>query len=288
MEFSPEEGRHLVAVERISAGQVILEERAYSCVLIPSMKRGEPGAETGPFGTEHRRCHRCLTETLCAVPCEGCSYSRYCSAGCKNDAWEEHHRWECPLHADLTGMGVMAQLALRVALKAGLENVRVAQETVRDHNTKSERRFSIRESERCQTPHPAGLISSDSYLNVFHLLHHLDCQSPGVRFLCAVTIAALYRKLCSTGPPPASWDFRAPAGATGRLPGGADVEDRTTEWSSELWLLGSTALRHMLQLRCNAQAILALQDTGNASCSRNLDNVKKTQDCHCQNTQMKQ
>uniref|UniRef100_A0A672GAV4 SET and MYND domain containing 4 n=1 Tax=Salarias fasciatus TaxID=181472 RepID=A0A672GAV4_SALFA len=75
---SVEKGRHLVAVGRISAGEVILRERPFSCVLLPG------------------RCHRCLAETLRPVPCGGCSYSRYCSPGCRTDAWEEHHRWECP------------------------------------------------------------------------------------------------------------------------------------------------------------------------------------------------
>ncbi|XP_040005626.1 SET and MYND domain-containing protein 4 [Xiphias gladius] len=267
--FSPEKGRRLVAAEKIAAGEMILNDRPYSCVLIPGMeevegKRVRLDTERGVFGTEHRRCHRCLAETLCPVPCDGCSYSRYCSTGCQRDAWEEHHRWECPLGADLMVMGVMSQLALRVTLKAGLKNVQTAREPITDKHTKSEPSCLNRESSEsypCHTsrPDPSTSYYGDSYLSVFHLLHHLNHHSPGLRFLSAVTVATLYLKLSKEGPPPASWDLSGPSGPNRRSP---DEEGGHTAWTSELWLLGSAVLRHILQLRCNAQAILMLQDTG--------------------------
>ncbi|GAA6219812.1 SET and MYND domain-containing protein 4 isoform X1 [Lates japonicus] len=266
VDFSPEKGRHLVAVERIAAGEVILTDRPYSCVLIPGMgevegKRGNLDAERGVFGIEHRCCHRCLTETLCPVPCEGCSYSRYCSTGCQRDAWEEHHRWECPLGTDLMVMGVMSQLALRVTLKAGLKNIQMAREPIRDEHRKSEQSCVKRESSPCPTnkPDPSASYYGDSYLSVFHLLHHLNRHSPGLRFLSAVTVATLYLRLSKVGPPPASWALSGPLGRNKQSP---DEEGGNADWSTELWLLGSAVLRQFLQLRCNTQAILKVQDTG--------------------------
>ncbi|KAI3373758.1 hypothetical protein L3Q82_022340 [Scortum barcoo] len=257
--FSSEKGRHLVATERIAAGEVILSDRPYSCVLIPGMeevkgKGGGRGAEREVlFGTEHRRCHRCLTETLCPVPCEGCSYSRYCSASCQQDAWDEHHRWECPLGANLMAMGVMSQLALRVTLKARLKNIQMARDPTGDEHTKSR---ESSDSYPCETSY-----YGDSYRSVFHLLHHLNCHSPALRFLCAITVGALYLKLSKAGPPPASWALSQPTAGNSQSP---HEEGDAADWSSELWLLGSAVLRHVLQLRCNAQAILILQDTGAA------------------------
>ncbi|KAM8835852.1 SET and MYND domain-containing protein 4 isoform 2-T2 [Synchiropus picturatus] len=202
--FSAEKGRHLVATDGIAAGEVIVREKPHSCVLIPSATAG--------FGTEHRRCHLCLRETLCLVPCEGCSYSRYCSAACMEAAWHEHHRWECPLTAHLRALGVLSHLALRVALKSG--PVRA-------------------------TSDGAETLHKDSDVSVFHLLHHLTSLSGSMRFLCAVTAAALCRKLYSVGQTPASWEAAESGGS-----------------------LGGAVLRHLLQLRCNAQAVVALQDTG--------------------------
>lgn len=251
--FNAEKGRHLVAKERIAAGAVVLNDRPYSCVLIPGSKEAK-GKRTGPdteagvlCGTEHRRCHRCLSETLCPVPCEGCNYSRYCSASCQQDAWEEHHRWECTLGADLNSMGVMLQLALRVTLKAGQKNIQLA----RQHTKLSPSSATFSDSD----PRLA-LHHGNSYLSVFHLLHHLKCHSPGVIFLYAVTVAALYLRLRSSGCIPAPSDLSKSNSQSPADQGGH------ADCSSEMWLLGSTTLRHMLQLRTNAQAIITLQDTG--------------------------
>ncbi|KAJ4929790.1 hypothetical protein JOQ06_018811 [Pogonophryne albipinna] len=171
--FSPEKGRHLVAAERIAAGE--------------------------------------------------------------RDAWEEHHQWECSLGADLMVMGMMSQLALRVTLKAGLKNIQMAKEPIRNEHTESESRDS-------KPPDPCASHYGDTYRSVFHLQHHLNRHSPCVRFLSAITIATLYLKLSKVSP-----DEEGGIGAA---------------WNSKLWLMGSVVLRHMLQLRCNAQAIITLQDTG--------------------------
>ncbi|KAL3042765.1 hypothetical protein OYC64_020648 [Pagothenia borchgrevinki] len=253
--FSPEKGRHLVAAERIAAGEVLLHDRPYSCVLIPGMEevQGKRGRQDAEGGVEHRRCHRCLTETLSPVPCEGCSYTRYCSTSCQRDAWEEHHQWECSLGADLMVMGVMSQLALRVTLKAGFKNIQMAKEPIRNEHTEPESRNS-------KPPDPCASHYGDTYRSVFHLQHHLNLHSPCVRFLSAITIATLYLKLSKAGPPPASWDLSRPLQANSHPP---DKEGGIgAAWNSELWLMGSAVLRHMLQLRCNAQAIITLQDTG--------------------------
>ncbi|XP_056141221.1 SET and MYND domain-containing protein 4 [Lampris incognitus] len=263
--FSPEKGRHLVVTERIAAGEVILTDRPYSSVLIPGteeLKGKEKRNETenaGLFGTEDRCCHRCLRETVCPVPCDECSYSRYCSSRCQREAWEEHHRWECPLGAELMVLGLMSQLALRVTVKAGLRNVEKAREPNGDKNHKGSKDDSVpfhsRESE------PSASYHGDPYLNVYHLMHHLNSHSPILRFLWAVTTAALYLILIRTRPPPASWDLSKSSTANSQSQGPAD-ETGTAGWSSEPWLLGSTILRHMLQLRCNAQAVSVIQHTG--------------------------
>lgn len=259
--FSLERGRHLVATVKIAAGDVILTDRPYSSVLIPGMKEvkgKKQGTDGGVlFGIEQRRCHRCLAETLCPLPCDGCSYSRYCSASCRQEAWEEHHQWECPLGAELMVMGVMLQLALRVALKAGQENIQTARELIRDEhaNSKSSNQSSF------QTSH-----HSDSYLGVFHLLHHMSQHSPRLRFLCAVTVAALSFKLCLAVPSLASRDSLG-GQLNSQLP---EKNNGVTDGALELRILGSAVLRHLLQLRCNAQAVIMLQDTGDTQVSETL------------------
>ncbi|XP_077401998.1 protein-lysine N-methyltransferase SMYD4 isoform X2 [Vanacampus margaritifer] len=201
VQFNPEKGRHAVASETIAPGEVILSERPYGLVLV---------ASGGASGCERRRCHACLKQTWRLVACGGCSYARYCGARCRDAAWEQHHRWECPLGARLAATGVLAQLALRVALKAGIAGIRAAAGEV-----------------AAAADSPAA-----AYASVFHLLHHLERHSASMRFLCAVTVATLHLELGATGPPPG--------------------------WR----MLAGAALRHLLQLRCNAQAVIALQERG--------------------------
>ncbi|CAL8363132.1 unnamed protein product [Lota lota] len=262
--FHREKGRHLVATEGIAAGGLIMVDRPYSCVLIPGTEelKGKPGrkkdVKVASFGTEEQRCHGCLCETVSPVPCEGCCHVRYCSDACRRIAWEEHHRWECPIGAELTVTGVMSQLALRVALKAGWENVQRARESIRCSDGDSDDA-----SPATDNGHPSAPHAGDNYVSVYSLLHHLGRQSPELRFLCAVTIATLFLKLRRAGPPPASWD-RAGSTLTNHSQSNPRPEDggEYAGWDPEHWLLGSVVLRHMLQLRCNAQAVSVLQDAG--------------------------
>ncbi|RVE63979.1 hypothetical protein OJAV_G00141670 [Oryzias javanicus] len=259
VDYNLEKGRHLVAVERIAPGDVILTDRPYSFVLIPEMEETrKKDARTELFGTQHRRCHQCLAETLCPVPCDGCSYSRYCSARCQREAWEEHHCWECSLEADLMAMGVIAHLALRITLKAGLKIIPEARQPVTDRHEEANGLISSPCSDEVD---PFASHYGDSYMSVFHLLHHISNQSTAVRFLYAVTAAALYMKLSEAGYFLVSRNINKHSLANSPAPCGPKEKEGDAEQSSEQWLLGSAILRHMLQLRCNAQAITVLQDT---------------------------
>lgn len=300
--FSPEKGRHLLATTGIAAGEVILEDRAYSCVLIPGMGGGrrEETEEAGRvFGTEVRHCHQCLGETVSPVPCEGCSYARYCSEGCRRGAWEWHHRWECPIGAELSTAGVMSQLALRVALKAGVKEVLKAREPIRDADNDSKLiREKISSKNSSSKPitekmrpkkknsgssdatstepevnDPSAYYHGDSYLSVYHLLPHLNGHAPSLRFLCSVTIATLYLRLRQAGPPPVSWE-RGGASESRKCSKQSQAPEEGEGWAPELSLLGSVALRHMLQLRCNAQAVSLLRDTGDFTAVQSTQEVR--------------
>ncbi|XP_048093055.1 SET and MYND domain-containing protein 4 [Alosa alosa] len=294
LRVSLEKGRHLVATEGKCAGDVLLEDQAFSCVLIPGevllggpegrTKQGAEGPK-GAFGSEDRCCHRCLCPTLCPVPCPGCSYTRYCGQRCQQQAWQEHHRWECPLGAELRAAGVLAQLALRVALKGGLRQVKRARgsevkarsqskqevpEEVKERESNDEKENTCGQNTTSPSagqtksvlPSSASIQMSDlcvgchgdAYQYVYSLLPHVEGHAPSLRFLYAITIATLYQLLQQAGPPPYSWggvDY-----GTDSSDGQSACEDPVAgEWNPELSMLGATALRHLLQLRANAQAI---------------------------------
>ncbi|KAL0994831.1 hypothetical protein UPYG_G00127720 [Umbra pygmaea] len=285
--YRPGRGRHLVATEGIKAGELIVEDRAFSCVLIPGM-------EGGAFKTEERHCHLCLGETVSPVPCGGCSYARYCSEACRRAAWKGHHCWDCPIGAELRATGVMSQLALRVTLEAGLKEVLKAWEMTRtkykDYEPVTEngnaRSKPITEKVRPQedtgssgttltepkVSDPSACYHGDSYLSVYHLLPHVDGHTPSLRYLWSVTVATLYLRLRQTGPPPTSW----------RMAGACEInqlqieakEAESVGWVPEHSLLGSVVLRHVLQLRCNAQAVILLRDTGDLTAVQSSEEVR--------------
>ncbi|XP_028839708.1 protein-lysine N-methyltransferase SMYD4 isoform X2 [Denticeps clupeoides] len=274
--FSSEKGRHIVATKTKKPGEVVFEDCAFSAVLIPgdgSSPDVNKKNAACTFGSEDRYCHRCLGHTLNPVPCAGCSYARYCGERCREQAWHGHHRWECPLGSELLAMGVLAQLALRVALTAGVENLKRAQDSLKDApkqicKPKSERvcktccsaqTESAAEGTGCDTVKDFDLGCHDNtYTWVYSLLPHVEGHTASLRFLYAITVGMLYQRLQEACPPPPSWTNCV--SVSDQHGSQSQCEDETAEnmfWPPELSLLGVTALRHLLQLRCNAQAISA-------------------------------
>ncbi|KAK7925748.1 hypothetical protein WMY93_008058 [Mugilogobius chulae] len=229
VESSLEKGRHLVAKEKIAPGEVVLTDRPFSLML---------------------------AKTLCLIPCDYCSYSRYCSQACQKESWLEHHQWECQIGGDLV-------------LMAGIKNIQMARHLSKREGPDSD---CAGASNYCHANVAGRSHGDDSYLTVFHLMHHLSHHSAALRFLAAVTVATLCLKISArTGPlPPSLQDLRRPSGETGQSEersGEKQEEAEDSEWGLEQWLMGSAVLRHLLQLRCNAQAITVLQDKGPATLS---------------------
>ncbi|XP_073770267.1 SET and MYND domain-containing protein 4 isoform X1 [Danio rerio] len=247
--FSSDKGRHMLVMENKPAGEVVLEDEAYCSVLIPAniFNTGTNKAvET--FGTEDRHCHHCLSQSLSFVPCPKCSYARYCGESCQKDAWDQWHQWECPVGADLLAIGVLGHLALRVVLKAGQTEVQMGIKNTKDHVTtyKNDSPVQLSLGGDCgKSLDHTDCFHGSSYMGIYSLLPHVAQHSPASRFLMAITMAVIYGKL-QGGPPPNKWmSFKD--------------EGVKASWQPEMSMLGATALRHMMQLRCNAQAITAVR-----------------------------
>ncbi|KAI4457246.1 set and mynd domain-containing protein 4 [Holotrichia oblita] len=99
-------GRHVVAKRRIKIGEMVAVERPFVSVLLKDHLR------------DH--CYSCLTLCYSTIPCERCVYAMFCSRTCQQQAWEQHHKYECPMLATLYAMDVskMTLAALRIALVA--------------------------------------------------------------------------------------------------------------------------------------------------------------------------
>ncbi|TSP90493.1 SET and MYND domain-containing protein 4 [Bagarius yarrelli] len=268
--FTTEVGRHLLVTENKSAGEIVFEDEAYSFVLIP-VNGEKKGGKAIKCITETRHCHHCLHENFNSVPCRGCSYAQYCGQRCETEAWKQYHQWECSVGSELLALGVFAHLALRVTLKAGKKEVLVARESCftlphevskapfvsRDGNCANGKLCSrsgtsdslglVSElgplvSKKCfQVPNHSSCYHGKSYLGIYSLLPQVEKHNPNLCFLFAFTMAALSQRLSLDVPP---------------YP---DQQEDSMCCGSERRLFGTTALRHMLQLQCNAQAVTAIR-----------------------------
>ncbi|XP_004605034.2 SET and MYND domain-containing protein 4 [Sorex araneus] len=277
----PVKGRYLVATKDILPGQILVKEKAFMSVLNP----GEttllhPGLES-KFDTRVTNadlyCHRCLKHTLATVPCGGCSYAKYCSQECLQQAWALYHSVECSLGHLLLALGVFCHAALRLTLLARFEDVGKAIRTLGSEVPDKDscfpesknlvrtlsyhlRRESERNDKGVKTPVPGCDLNGkyeNNYNAVFHLLPHVESHSPEHKFLCALSVSVLCRQLEASvlGALPAAQERPVPEAA------------KTETLCPELTLWGVATLRHMLQLQCNAQAISAIRHTG---CNENI------------------
>ncbi|KAF4533513.1 hypothetical protein B566_EDAN000998 [Ephemera danica] len=109
MRFTPEKGRHLVANRTIEPGSVLIVDRPYAWMTVPS--------------SWHDHCANCCRPVLSSVPCRSCSAVCFCDAACRDASWSEFHRWECGILEHFVyskELSTMALLVLRVITRAGL------------------------------------------------------------------------------------------------------------------------------------------------------------------------
>ncbi|XP_077021604.1 protein-lysine N-methyltransferase SMYD4 isoform X2 [Tamandua tetradactyla] len=271
----PLKGRYLVATKDILPGELLVKEDAFVSVLNPGeMPQVHHGLESKwdtrvTNGDLH--CHRCLKHTLATVPCDGCSYAKYCSQECMQQAWELYHSIECALGGILLTLGIFCHTALRSTLLARFEDTgRVIRKLCHEFsyqdiylpekkNEKKTLYYDLEENEEngkiVETPISGCNINGkyeNNYNAIFSLLPHTENHSPEHKFLCAFSVAALCRHLEA-----ASFQALMPGLKSSKL-----KAVMTPMLSPELNIWGVAMLRHMLQLQCNAQAITTIRQTG--------------------------
>ncbi|XP_054429294.1 SET and MYND domain-containing protein 4 [Pteronotus mesoamericanus] len=272
----PLKGRCLIATKDILPGELLVKEDAFVSVLNP----GEmPPLQNGPESKWDTRvangdlyCHRCLKHTLATVPCDGCSYAKYCSQECMQQAWDLYHSTECSLGGLLLTLGVFCHVALRSTLLARFEDIGKVMRTLwaeinnKDISLPESKNLAqtlskdlVAESEKngktLEPPIPGcdtnGKYESN-YNAVFSLLPHTKNHSPEHKFLCALSVSALCRQLEAASLFTLKTSLKSPQPRAAAVPAPCQ----------ELHAWGVAMLRHVLQLHCNAQAITTVQQTG--------------------------
>nr|XP_056720977.1 SET and MYND domain-containing protein 4 [Euleptes europaea] len=261
LQVSPNKGRHLVAARDVLPGELLVKEEAFASVLRPGkglLLRGSAEKKLNePFENEDLHCHCCLRQLLASIPCQGCSYAKYCSQMCSQLAWENYHRRECSLGGLLLTLGVFCHVAFRTVLVAGFAEVHAL--TAQSHREGSGE-ADVAEAPASKEQDLASVPGCDangryhsSSRAIFSLLPHAKKQSPEFLFLCSLSVAALCKRLGEAS-------LAAPAWVKSASESQAGVT--AAEASPELKILGEAMLKLMLQLRCNAQAITIVRESG--------------------------
>ncbi|XP_013358912.1 PREDICTED: SET and MYND domain-containing protein 4 isoform X2 [Chinchilla lanigera] len=265
----PLKGRYLIATRDIIPGELLVKEDAFVSVLNPGEMPPLPQGLESRWDTRVTNgdlyCHRCLKHTLATIPCHGCSYAKYCSQECMQQAWELYHSIECSLGGLLLTLGMFCHVALRSTLLARFEDVdKVVRRICDEINNKDiglpesktpVKTFSCSQGKReeigkiVETQIPGCNLNGkyeNNYNAVFSLLPHTENHSPEHKFLCALSVSALCRQLEAASLPALTTGLRAAV---------------TPEWCADLNIWAVAMLRHLLQLQCNAQAITTIQHT---------------------------
>lgn len=76
-------GRHVVATRDIKPGEVLAVEKSYTAILL----------------RKHylTHCYNCLRPSLNLIPCLECTLTMYCGESCRDLAWSQFHKYECPI-----------------------------------------------------------------------------------------------------------------------------------------------------------------------------------------------
>ncbi|XP_057569991.1 SET and MYND domain-containing protein 4 isoform X2 [Hippopotamus amphibius kiboko] len=271
----PLKGRYLVATKDILPGELLVKEDAFVSVLnpgeMPPRHHGLESKWNTRVTSGDLYCHRCLKHTLAPVPCDGCSYAKYCSHECMQEAWHLYHSVECSLGGLLLTLGVFCHIALRSALLARFEDVSKVVNKLCDEITnrdiclpESKNLAQIlsydlgEESEKkgkmVETPIPGCDINGkyeNNYNAVFSLLPHTENHSPEHKFVCALSVSALCRQLEAASLQAFTTGLKSSKLKAAEAP---VLHPELNTW-------GAAMLRHMLQLQCNAQAITTIQQT---------------------------
>ncbi|XP_075052794.1 protein-lysine N-methyltransferase SMYD4 isoform X2 [Mixophyes fleayi] len=243
LKSSSSQGRHLVASEDIAQGDILICEEAYVSVIIPN-RNPLSGQNTWDVTVSNSDlyCHHCLQRILASLPCQHCSFARYCSSKCLDEAWNNYHYVECSLGGLLLSLGIFCQTALRIVLLTGYRQV--SEVLIQSSNTRVK-------TQSCSLNDASKEQYCSDYKSLVNLLAHIEQHKEERKFLYALTSAALCKKLCI--------DQLTSREASTSSEDTMSMEGHTRQDQSQgLQLIGSAILQHMLQLHCNAQAVTAI------------------------------
>lgn len=178
-------GRHVIADMDLEVGDVICIEEAFVKVIQPQQR--------------FNRCTNCLKEVPHLLfPCKSCTNAMYCCASCEDIAWDQFHKYECPISDELIKLKLdSGRLALRTFLIAmHLFNYKITalEQYIRQNRCQSVTGFDLDHRNLCKRKQ--FLAFYNGYADDSHSPKELVIA--GKR--CAITLAALLGEYTAYAP----------------------------------------------------------------------------------------
>ncbi|CAH1790753.1 unnamed protein product [Owenia fusiformis] len=233
--YRPDCGRFATASEDIRVGDVMIVDKPFASVLLPTVYR--------------THCYHCMKRVVAAIPCTQCSAVKFCTFSCRKEAWS-YHQVECKFLKFLleSGVGKFGLLALRTILKAGWKFLKEYK--------------SVYHSGEELDPSMLGFDEYGFYANdynaIINLVTHAEDREPSDLFRRGVMAIFLLKVLQSGG-------FFS-LGVTD-----STCKDSVTPTPDDLAYVGGLLLSHIQLLPCNAHEITELGLTDDIATSHPVE-----------------
>lgn len=231
--YTEDKGRHLVAAEDISPGEILIVENPYSSILLPE------------YYSTH--CQTCFHRTIAPIPCWCCATVRFCCDECRTEAWERFHKVECQqLNLILnSAVGKNAMLAFRILTSSGKIYLEYVINKVHEEN--ESRKKSKDGGERSLGFNEDLIYDPADYRTIFCLIANTKHRGVGDLFKRSLMAVYLLKVLEMT-------PFFYNGGSD---PRNVKLQDKVG--------MGAVILKHLQNLPCNAHEISEMELTGGSN-----------------------
>ncbi|XP_037049900.1 SET and MYND domain-containing protein 4-like [Bradysia coprophila] len=174
LKTDPIGGRYITTNKDIESGSIIIVECPFEKVLSSDCI--------------YQRCSNCLERnSLHLIPCRNCTKTMFCSEKCSLEAFENFHRFECPIIDCLMDVG--GQITIRTFLKAVQSFKTISQliEFIQSADSSNRTAFSFNHSE--------ALSPQQHYHQIHSLSTNLEIRPESDLFTHVLVAALFYYQL---------------------------------------------------------------------------------------------
>ncbi|CAL4111080.1 unnamed protein product, partial [Meganyctiphanes norvegica] len=220
LKFTPDKGRHMVAIRDITPGEVLIVEKAYMCtvdILDPT--------------TIRTFCCTCLSRCPVPLPCPQCCKVVFCSEECRKSGWLNFHKLECEnMHAMIKlGSSVLPKVYKIIAQLPFTEFKNIIPQLEKEIKNKPRHLHGFDDD---------SVYSSTTYPPIFHLEGNFAHRSVSqLIHLCALAFI-LVKMLVNS-----------------KLYFVNELGKQINPSEDDFVLVGSTAFHHMGKVLCNSAEV---------------------------------